>query len=261
MKNVLKITLALTLVVMMAAGCSQKTSTKKKSSSTSSSGLNGDGTVITPDTGTVSGCNGVDWTYGQSTRCYYKNISRITLSGAGNPNQTGASATIVGPVLWSSANNLPPGYDQQSFSTDSKFRVRIKALQALQTGRSVAGKSCTNNLSLHDKPPFTRMKVFFMFRNSSNSLMDPIEVDAKVDQYSAKIDLPVPNGAGNKVLEVVGVLTDHRCQIADPPSGCSTGTYWGDIPLVVSSKYPDAPTSCASFSIEYATDYTWDLPN
>ena len=70
MKNVFKITLALTLVVMMAAGCQQKSSTKKKSSS--SSGLtNEEGTNVTPDTGgTVSGFNGVDWTYGEATRCY-----------------------------------------------------------------------------------------------------------------------------------------------------------------------------------------------
>lgn len=260
MKKILQVSLTLTLVMMIAAGCQQK-STNKKKSSTSSGLTNEQGTNTGTDTGGVSGCNGVDWTYGVATRCYYKNINRITLSGAGNPNQTGASATIVGPVLWSSANNLPSGYDQQSFSTDSKFRIRIKPMLAIQTDRSVAGKSCTNNLSLPGKPAFTRMKVFFMFRNSSNSLINPIEVDAKVDQYSQKIDLPVPNGTGNKVLEVVGILTDHRCQITNPPNGCANGTYWGDIPLVVSSKYPDAPTSCASFAIEYATDSTYDLPN
>lgn len=255
MKNVFKITLALTLVVMMAAGCQQKTSTnKKKSSSSSSNGLTGEGTDVIADSGTIDDCDGVRWNY-DATRCYYKNINRITLSGAGNPNQTGASAVVIGNPLWTSSNNLP-GYDQSSFESDTKFRIRIKALAPLQNDRSVAGKSCTGNLSA-----FTRMKVFFMLRNSSNPIMPYVEVEAKINQYSQKISIDVPKGTGNKVLEVVGILTDHRCQRENPPTGCSNGTYWGDIPLVVSSKYPDAPTGCASFKVEYATDTTYDLPN
>ncbi len=252
MKNVFKITLALTLVVMMAAGCQQKSSTKKKSST--SDGLTGDtGTDVGTDTGSISGCDGVRWNY-DATRCYYKNINRVTLSGAGNPNQTGASAVVIGPVLWSSANNLP-GYDQNSFDSDTNFRIRIKPMSPLQNDRSVAGKSCTTNLSA-----FSRMKVFFMLRNGSNPIMPYVEVEAKIDQYSQKVSIDVPKGTGTKVLEVVGILTDHRCKRENPPAGCSNGTYWGDIPLVVSSKYPDAPTGCASFKIEYATDTTYDLP-
>ena len=56
-------------------------------------------------------------------------------------------------------------------------------------------------------------------------------------------------------------MTDHRCKLENPPTGCGDGTYWGDIPLVLSTKSPAAPTGCASFKLEFATDTTYDLPN
>lgn len=257
MKNVFKITLALTLVVMMAAGCQQKTSTKKKSST--SSGLTGGGGTDTDTGNTVDDCDGIRRT-GYETRCYYADLPKLTVAGTGTAAQ-GSTTPIIGPVLWSSVNNLP-GYDQGSFETDSTFKLRIKASIPVSNEVSVnrvnnLSKTCSASLS-----KFTRMRVYFMLRNSVTSITSYYTADSTVGAYGKKITLPVPKGATDKILEVVGVATDHRCQLANPPSGCSNGTYWGDIPLVnpTSGSISNPPTYCASFNIEYSTDSTYDLP-
>lgn len=255
MKNIFKITLALTLVVVLASGCQQKTSsTKKKSSSSSSDGLTGgddDNTTTTP--GLPTGCVGI-YRDG-ATKCYYKNIPQITLNGAGNPNQTGASAEIIGPVLWSSVNNLPSSYDRNSFVTDATFHLRIKAIAPAASEKTVKNRLCSN-------AKFTRVKVYFMLRNSITSATTTFSTTAKVGLFSEKVIVEdvagIPGGAQDKILEVVGIMSDHRCHIYNPPAGCSDGTYWGDIPLNTTNAAN--PTSCAAFTIQYATDTTHDLP-
>ena len=256
MNNVLKLTVILTLVMIAAAGCSQKSSTKKKSDSTSEL-KPAPKPEIDRTEPTVGGCDGKE--RDNASRCYYKNIPRITLNGAGNPNQSGASIEIIGPVLWSSLNNLP-GYDQDSFSTDLTFNLRIQALMPYPNEKTLGNRYCSNELS-----QFTRMKVHFMLRNSVTSIATHFSVEAKLNEYSKKIVVSdvarIPSGAPDKILEVVGIMTDHRCQRQSPPKGCADGSYWGDIPVVLHTEFPNAPTGCATFRIEYATDSTYDLPN
>lgn len=261
MKNVFKITLALTLVVMMAAGCQQKSSTKKKSSTSSGLTGGGGGTDTNPGTGSgsIEDCDGI--ARYDATRCYYSDLPKITLAGTGTAAQ-GSTTPIIGPVLWSSLNNLP-GYDLDSFETDSTFKLRIKAEVPVANEVSInrvnsLAKTCAGGLAGN----FSRMRVYFMLRNSVTSLTSYYTADANVGSYGKKISLPVPKGAAGKILEVVGVATDHRCKMANPPAGCSAGTYWGDIPLVnpTPGSIPNPPTYCASFKIEYSTDTTYDLP-
>ena len=256
MNNVVKISVILTIAMLVSTGCSKNSSTTKTTNGTSEL-KPGTGTGIIKDEPAVSGCDGIERS--SASRCYYKNIDRITLNGAGNPNQTGASSTVLGPVLWSSLNNLP-GYDQSSFNTDLTFNLRIKALMPIQNEMTVGNRSCSNNLS-----QFKRIKVFFMLRNSVTSLSTYFSAEAKLNEYSKKIvvadEARIPSGAPDKILEVVGILTDHRCLLQNPPIGCAEGTYWGDIPTVVTTATTKPPTGCASFKIEYATDTTYDLPN
>ena len=243
----------------MSTACQKNSSTTKKAKSpagsSESSGL-GSGTQIGEDNPSIDGCDGI--ARNSATRCYYKNIQRITMNGAGNTNQPGSTVESLSRVLWSSQNNLP-GYDQESFRSDLEFNLRIKALKPYQNEKSVMNRFCSNNLS-----QFTRMKVFFMLRNSVKTITPYFSVEAKVDQYSKKVivknEVGLPTGANDKILEVIGIMTDHRCLLQNPPIGCGDGSYWGDIPLVVSSAHPDAPTACASFQIEYSTDSTYDLP-
>ena len=144
MKNVVKITLAFTLVAMMASGCQQKTTVKKKKpSDSSSSGLGvGPGadsnSGSTTDTGTLDNCNG-KYRYG-ARRCYYKNIPKITLNGAGTVAQ-GSTVSVIGPVLWSSRFSIP-GYDQNSFSSDLTFNLRIRPEYSDAGELTLAGISC-----------------------------------------------------------------------------------------------------------------------
>ncbi len=266
MNNVVKISVILTLVMMVSTGCTQKSTTKKKTDTTNElkpgTGTGtGTGSDNDNDVTSINGCDGI--VRNNASRCYYKNIPRITLNGAGNTNQPGASVEIIGPVLWSSLNNLP-GYDQGSFSTDLTFNMRIKAIKPYQNEKTLGGRYCSNNLS-----QFTRVKVHFMLRNSVTSITNHFSIEAKLDQYSKKFivanEATIPSGAPDKILEVVGIMTDHRCQLQNPPIGCGDGSYWGDIPAVIrkdsNGNLINDPVACASFQIEYATDTTYDLPN
>jgi hypothetical protein len=256
MKNLMKTSLFLTLVLMMAVGCDQKTSTKKKSSTSN--------TITNPSTdtgtgngnGSLDGCNGVY--RADATSCYRSDIPTFTLSG------TSTSAGLsIGPVLWSSRTSLPSTYSQNSFVTDATFKVRIKPSYPNANARSAQGRLCSGSMAYN----FTRVKVYVMLRRTIDSITSYKEIVAKVGEYSTKTALTIPGGTTEPyILEVVGIATDHRCNAAygslsaNEKAACTAGTYWGSIPLVVSSAYPDALTSCAGITLEYSTDSTYDLP-
>lgn len=255
MKNLIKTSFFLTLVAMIAVGCQQKSSTNKKSSSTSSSSTGT--TDLSTGTKTLDGCDGVY--RADATSCYRADIPTFTLSG------TSTSAGVaIGPVLWSSATSLPSTYSQNSFVTDATFKVRIKASYPNANARSAQGRLCSGPMAYN----FTRVKVYLMLRRTIDSITTPVEVVAKVGAYSTKKSLPIPGGTTEPyILEVVGIATDHRCTTTaygslstNEKAACTAGTYWGSIPLVVSSAYPDALTSCAGITLEYSTDSTYDLP-
>ncbi|MEA9357087.1 hypothetical protein SHI21_12755 [Bacteriovorax sp. PP10] len=256
MKNLMKTSLFMTLVLMMAVGCQQKTSTNKKSSSTSNSST-GTGTIdLSTGNQTLDGCDGVY--RADATSCYRSDIPTFTLSGTST--STGVS---IGPVLWSSRTSLPSTYSQNSFVTDATFKVRIKPSYPNANARSAQGRLCSGPMAYN----FTRVKVYLMLRRTIDSITTYKEITAKVGAYSTKTALSIPGGTTEPyILEVVGIATDHRCNAAygslsaNEKAACTAGTYWGSIPLVVSSAYPDALTSCAGITLEYSTDSTYDLP-
>lgn len=254
MKNLINTTLFLSLVMVMASGCTQKTTTKKSSSSSSSNG-----SITNPSTdtgtGTIDGCDGVY--RANATSCYRSDIPTFSLSG------TESKTVVVGPVLWSSRTSLPSTYSQNSFVTDSTFKVRIKALQN-SNSVSMQGRNCSGPMAYN----FSRIKVSFMLRRSSDSITVYKEAIANVGSFGTKISLPVPGGTTDPyILEVVGVATDHRCKVeygtlsTNEKAACTAGTYWGTIPLQLpTAAYSNPPTSCVGVVMEYSTDSTYDLP-
>ena len=262
MKNLIKTSFFLTLVVMMAVGCQQKTTKKKSTTSTTSpstgtgNGTTGEGTTdLSGGTKSIDGCDGVY--RADATSCYRADIPTFTLSG------TATTGIAIGPVLWSSATSLPDTYSQNSFVTDATFKLRFKASNPNANARSAQGRLCSGPMAYN----FTRVKLYVMLRRSIDSITTYKEIIAKVGSYSTKTTLSVPRGTTDPyILEVVGIATDHRCNAAygglskNEQAACTAGTYWGSIPLVVSEKYPDALTSCAGITLEYSTDSTYDLP-
>lgn len=250
MKNMVKISMLLSLVVVMA-GCQKTTTTKKKSTSTTVTNPVTDTSTDTGSGTTVSGCNGV-YRSG-ATRCYYTGLAKITLNGSG------ANASAIGPVLWSSRTSVSSTYSQNTFRSDATFSVRIKGQYPYANEVTRQGKVCSSSMMNN----FTKVKVFLMLRRSIDSIAEYQELTASVNAYSSKIYFDLPGGTDDPyILEVVGIQTDHRCNTAygslttAQKSACTAGTYFSDIPLNTGG-----PTSCAGFNIEYATDSTYDLPN
>lgn len=252
MKNLIKTSVFLTLVAMMAVGCQQKTTTKKSSSTSSSS----TGTVdLSTGTKTLDGCDGVY--RADATSCYRADIPTFTLSG------TASTGIAIGPILWSSLTSLPSTYSQNSFVTDATFKIRFKPSYPNANARSAQGRLCSGPMAYN----FTRVKLYVMLRRTIDSITTYKEITAKVGAYSTKTSLSIPGGTTEPyIVEVVGIATDHRCNAAygklstNEQAACTAGTYWGSIPLVVSPTYPDALTSCAGITLEYSTDSTYDLP-
>ena len=237
---------AITLVILLTllSGCAQKSSTRINSSTSSttsgtSSPISGSGNV--GNTG-ISGCNGV---YRESaTSCYFSNLPTLTISGPGT----------YGITYWSSNSNLPQHISPNQFRTDASFNVRIKPKYADATN-SIQGRKC----SPFTKTNFSKLQIQLMLRRSTDTLGEIKTVSASVDTYSSKATFTVPGGTTNPyVLEVVSVMSNHRCNSAygSAPNGCPNVFF--DIPVNTNTYNP---TECVAFDIEYSTDNTYDLPN
>lgn len=187
-----------------------------------------------------------------ASRCYYT-LPTLTFSGSGLP---GAAQ------YWSSAYNLGTTYSTNIFRTDMNFAVRIKPKIA-QDSTSFQGRTC----SQWTKNNFKKMQVQLMLSKSSdNGLSNNIKtITAKLNERSKTVRFDVPYGAtGPLVLSVYSVLTDHRCEASiygaltpTQKAACNAGTAYFDIPTNTGLANP---TECVSFEIQFATDYTYDLP-
>ena len=236
--------LASFVTVLLLAGCAQKSSTTNTSTNNSNGGTT---TPITGGTGSggtggISGCNGI---YREgATSCYFTNLPTITISGPGT----------FGVTYWSSNTNLPGHISPSQFRTDASFNVRIKPKYADAT-TSIQGRKCSS----FTKTNFSKLQVQLMLRRSVDTLGETKTVTASVDAYSNKAVFTVPGGTVDPyILEVVSVMSNHRCNAAygSAPGGCPNVYF--DIPVNTNVANP---TECVAFDIEYSTDNTYDLPN
>lgn len=247
MKNYKSITLLMSMLLILGA-CAQKKEGKTTNVTNNYSGTTGSsGTGTTnPITGTGGGVTGCSDGVARSgaTRCYYNNLDTFVFSGPGTR----------GPVYWSSANNLPSHISPNQFRTDASFAVRMKPLVA-DGGTSIQGRKC----SQYTKTYFNKLKVEVMLRRSGDGLGEVKTLTGSVNGTSNTVRFTVPGGTTEPyVLEVVSVLSNHRCDshYGSAPSGCPNAFF--DIPLVTSTANP---TECVAFNLEYATDDTYDFPN
>lgn len=239
MKKTLYILLSLFIVTQLAS-CTKKT-VSKKSSSSSNSTNSGNGTNV--DTGTG------DEDDGSSTATYYI-LDNITLIGG----ETTSSKNYYpnGAVMWSSATKISSA-DQAIFLTNSRFNVRVKAENvASRTSTDANGRTCTESFMSYSK-----LNITLCLRSSAGSCVRTHTFsDVPVGSYSGKYAFNL-NGLVTSdplVLEVLSVTSDQQCSFykqqgyseSDVPHAC---------PYMKVSY-----THCSVMDIQFATDYTEDLP-
>ncbi|MBC7713552.1 MAG: hypothetical protein H7177_09440 [Rhizobacter sp.] len=255
MKNITRTSFFILLLSTAIVSCTQSSSTTNKKSTTSTS--NGstttttDGTVVNDGTTTTTGCPGGVYRSG-ATSCYFSNLPRLVFNGPG----------AYGTTLWSSATGLPSSISPSQFRTDASFAVRMKPSYAVGNEISRQGRTCGQYLTTN----FKKLKVYVMFRRTVDSIGEVKELTATVGAYSNTARFTVPGGTTEPyILEVVGVSSDHRCQAsiygalsATQTAACTAGTLYLDIPYRTPAT---AQTECVAFSMDMATDNTYDLPN
>jgi hypothetical protein len=248
MKNNRSLTLLMSTLLIFSSCAPKKTGS---STNVTNNYTGTDGSTTNPITGEGGGVTGCSDGVARSgaTKCYYTNLSTFVFSGPGT----------VGPVYWSSANNLPSHISPNQFRTDASFSVRIKPIYA-SGGSSIQGRSCSLNTSSN----FTKLQVQVMLRRAGDGLGEVKTLTGAVNGKSNTARFTVPGGTTEPyILEVVSVLSDHRSfknsagkyVYGTPQSGCSTNVC--DIPV----NGTTSPTECVAFNLEYATDDTYDLPN
>jgi hypothetical protein len=256
MKNVTKKSLFFILLCVGLANCSPTTSTKSTNySSTSGTNANTGGEIII-DNGNGNGTGPSSCSDGIAragvTSCYYSNLPRMVFNGPGT----------YGETLWSSATGLPQNISPNQFRTDASFAVRMKPSYPIANELSRQGRTCGQYLATN----FSKLKVYVMFRRSVDSIGEVKELTANVNAYSNTARFTVPGGTTEPyILEVVGLATDHRCKaniygnLSDTQNAaCNAGTLYLGIPYRTPTT---APTECVAFSMDMATDNTYDLPN
>jgi hypothetical protein len=240
------------LLALAIAGCAEKsTGTKTVNNYITNpiTGTSGTGTVTGGATGT---CDGIARGDANITDCYFKDLPLIILSGSG---------VNTGSPYWSSAS--ASGFSQENLRSDGTFTVRIKplAIEGGGTSNNLAGsRTCSQWTNLN----FTKMKVVLRLKSVEGGYSD-LTLTSEVGSASPKGSFNLPPTIHPYKLEVMSVLTNHRCKedtygtlTSTQRAACNTGTFYYDIPVVTTTANP---TECVSLKIEYATDYTYDLPN
>lgn len=155
----------------------------------------------------------------------------------------------AGDVAWSSATDSRLSGQQNLFKTDSRFNVRIMAKPSPGKGSFPGGVSC-----YYAALPYTKLKVKARLRLSTSSTayksytFDNIQVDSCSNVFEFK----TPPSSQPWVIELMDVQWDYSC-IAYTQGG-----------------FPDVPqcpwdyvwaNDCYELSVQWATDYTRDIPH
>jgi hypothetical protein len=201
---------------------------------TTTNGVNNCTTTTTGGAVAPSGCDGV--TTANATKCYWKNIPTIQVSGG-----------VYGQRFWISTG-LPASISQNQFITDARFNVRIIP-RTSTSGTSTFGRTCS---SQHNT---TQLKVKLQLQKQGISPGEEATLTSAIDVPSSVWHFTAPYGTALPyVLEVVNVESDAACSASYrwPTSTCPR-----QIPINTNTLNP---TECAAFDIQFATDETYDLP-
>lgn len=222
MKNIMKTSFLVLLLSVALSSCGQKTTGKSTTNNYYSNGSSSTDSSTDSSTGT--------------TYTFKTGLPDLIIKGPGTNS-----------LYWSSATNLPSYIDPESFRADAKFAVRIK-VSAVAGGTALANPTypATNKAcSTFTSNSFSKLQVKLMLRKSGVSLGETQTLTASVGATSSIAEFSVPSGSSSPfILEVVEVLSDHRCKQSNGSLYCP----YADIPY-----NSGGPTECVGLKIEYAT--------
>lgn len=249
-----KPTFAILFALFLFGACTKKETVIKSSSTTGSD-------TITIPGGTSSGSSGSSETdtcgaltgNSEVDNYCYKTVSPTIkvhgLASAGNTSfKTSLHATI------------PQSY----FETDYKMQVRIvpKPVDFTEyTNGALVSRKCSPTTvdSNQNKYRYSKVRVTLEVAKKGSSYSGDIKtIDATLAPGSlvpsSKVTFST-SGPGEYDIIIRDVKTNHRCsKMGTTDTSCST---YQDIPYVTNTSYP---TDCVGFEVQFATDYTRNLP-
>lgn len=217
---------------------------------------NGTGTPPTPPSSTPNP-PGYNYPPGQNdpgymSDCYSTGVSsggggslpyyRIPAIGHGNP----------GNLVWSSSSLSSA--DQQIFTTDSRFNVRIVAKASPPKGtKDYKGITCN-----YEGLAFTKVKLTVGLRKPNSNIYTgfydisgiPVGKCSNVLEFT---DYQIPVTAGPIVLDIFNFQHNYYCKVYE-------GTRYADNPQFCpyTAMYAN---DCFSIEVQFATDFTLDIPH
>jgi hypothetical protein len=184
--------------------------------------------------------------------CYAKGISnggsgslpyyRITAIGHGNP----------GGLAWSSSS-LSSG-DQQILTTDSRFNVRVVAKASPPKGtKDYKGVTCN-----YEGIAFSKVKLTIGLRKPNSNYytstydISGIPVGKCSDVYEFT-DYQIPVTSGPIVLDILNFQSDYWCRTYEGTKYAGNPAYCPYVALYAND--------CFSIEVQFATDFTLDIPH
>lgn len=261
--------LALFFILTLVTSCDQGTSNSNSTPTQSTNPLSPSPTPIpgvtpTPPTPTPP-------TPGSCTGCLYGCAGDPGVADAGqtieyyriNGESIIAHGAPTGEIVWSSETDLPSGYNQNSFYTDARFRIRVipKRVNSDPQGptplQDSKGATCEFN---NPGMAFTKMRIGVVVRRREDApgngfyhQFDNVSVDCPSQPYS----FPIPqNSAYPLVFEIKNVEWDYTCT-----SYLASGYYTRE-QLEAYGVCPYAKVwdkECYELELEVATDDTKDF--
>lgn len=215
------------------------------------------GSWVWNGTGSASNSPGYNYLPGQNdpnanSDCYAKGVSnggsgslpyyRITATGHGNP----------GNLVWSSSS-LPSG-DQQILTTDSRFNVRVVAKASPPKGtKDYKGVTCN-----YEGIAFSNVKLTIGLRKPNSNYytstydISGIPVGKCSDVYEFT-DYQIPVTSGPIVLDILNFQTDYWCKTYEGTRYAGNPAYCPYVALYAND--------CFSIEVQFATDFTLDIPH
>lgn len=184
---------------------------------------------------------------GQNIEYYKLNNPKLSAHGTANPNRH--ASFYPNGVVWSTDNDLSSSISQNIFRTDSRFHIRIKAIEGPQFENDSKGIYCQ-----YVRENYTKLQVGIVVRKQGATSGDYyLFNDVKVGEFSDVHPFAVPpNTTEPLIIEVRDIGWDRTC------------SYYTEQGFPnVQGACPYAPvwdTACVAWEIQVATDDTKDFP-
>ncbi len=180
---------------------------------------------------------------------YYKAdvLPRVIAHGTSQPYQYASSHP--GGVVWSSETDLPASLSPNIFFTNSRFNLRVKALEGVRSVDDAKGNYCR-----FVPMPYQKLRIGVVVRKAGSSGGHYYRFeDVKVGEFSNVKEFVVPPGTNEPlIIEFRDLEWDYDCknmtETNDPnaPFYCPYSKIWH--------------SQCVSLRFEFATDETRDIP-